>query len=115
MGYLGSFVSILATRIPTVLVLLAGLIFAIVRREKHPRISLLAGIYFGLSILMSVIGVLVSLMPILSRDLLDISVSQIGVLMSAYGIFAGFMNAGLVVLLIFAIFGGRAELDEEGE
>jgi O-antigen ligase len=115
MGYLGSFVSIIGTRIPVLLALLAGLIFAIVRREKHPRISLLAGIYFGLSILMSVIGALVSLLPIFSREWFDISITQIGMVMSGYGIFAAFLNAGLVVLLILAIFGGRAELDEEGE
>jgi hypothetical protein len=115
MGYLSAFISIFVTRIPTVLALLVGLIIAISRRETHPRVSLLAGLYFGLSILMSVIGALVTLLPMFSREMFGSSITQIGTLMSVYGFFAAFVNAGLVILLIYAIFGGRAEIDEGEE
>ena len=112
MGFLGTFLTILAQRLPVMLALLAGLIFAIVRREKHPRISLLAGIYFGGSLLLSILGTLVSLWPVFARMFSGFSMTNIGVISSVAGFVIVLFNAGLTVLLIFAIFGERADLDE---
>jgi hypothetical protein len=112
MGYFGSILSMMVWRIPLILALSAGLVFAIVRREKHGRISLLGGIYFGLSILIQVAGALVSFLPIFAREIFDISLVRIGMLTSMYGYLAAFLEAGLAILLIFAIFGERADLED---
>ena len=112
MGFFGTLLSVLAQRIPVMLALLAGLIFAIVRREKHPRISLLAGIYFGGSLLLSILGTFMSLWPIFARQVLGSSITDIGVISSIVGFVIVLFNTGLTVLLIFAIFGEQADLDE---
>ena len=113
MGYLGTIVTVFAPRILVLFAYLAGLIFAIVRRDKHPRISLLAGISFGVLTVMTVLDAVISLLPLFSRDVIDLSISQIGMIMSVYRFVAAFLEAGAIVLLIFAIFGGRADLDDE--
>ena len=112
MGFFGTFLTILAQRTPVMLALIAGLIFAIVRREKHPRISLLAGIYFGGSLLFSILGTLVSLWPIFASQISSLSITNIGMISSVTGFVIVLFNAGLTVLLIFAIFGERSDLDE---
>ena len=94
MGYFGSIISMMVWRIPVILALSAGLTFAIVRREKHARISLL------------------SFLPIFGREFFDNSHVRIGMLTSVYGYLAAFLETGLAILLIFAIFGGRADLDD---
>ena len=63
MEYLGFFLTIFAPRIPLLLAYVAGLIVAIQRRDRHPQVSRLAGIFFGGSLLMSFIGSFLALVP----------------------------------------------------
>lgn len=108
MDYLGTILAIALPQIPYFLVDVVGLIIAIVRRKRHPKVSLLAGIYFAGRFIMSLIGIGTSTMPLYMTDL-GFGVSDLGIIMSVVGLFNVTIGTILSVILLFALFGWREE------
>ena len=115
MEYLSTFIMLLAPRIPLLLVFLAGLIVAIRRRDRHPHISRLAGIFFGGSLLMSIVGSFLSLWPLFATRTFDIPMARIGIISSVIVFFTVLIDAALIVVVIYAIFGERGVSKGESE
>lgn len=107
MEYINAYIGIIVQRIPIILIYIAGIGIAIARKEKHPRISLLAGIYFGGSLILTLFGISWSLFPLYARDNFGLSMMQVGVTMSVIGIITTLIDAALGIVLLYAVFSER--------
>ncbi|MBI5298073.1 MAG: hypothetical protein HY869_21565 [Chloroflexi bacterium] len=108
MEYLSSFFAIILPQTPLFLVDLAGLVIAILQRKRHPKVSLLAGIYFLGSFLLSLIGSGLSLLPLYLNSQ-GSTWSQTGLIMTGIGLVRVALQTMLGIALLYAVFGWRAE------
>jgi hypothetical protein len=93
--------------IPFYLIWLAGIVYAVVNREKHPRTSLLAGIALGILLLENLVSAILSAYIQYQSMNGDVSVSQLGIRYTTLSICSlPFSIAGWVLLLV-AIFGWK--------
>ncbi len=84
-----------------------GIVLAYTRKDKHPRTSKLAGIYFGGSLALSIIGSFMALFPVYANTKLGLSLMQVGIAMSLINIVTTIIGFGLGIVLLYAIFGER--------
>ncbi|MBI5531881.1 MAG: hypothetical protein HY898_04145 [Deltaproteobacteria bacterium] len=100
--------SVLATHAPVYLTLLAAIVFAIVRWQRHPRVSLMAVLGTSSFLLLSMAGAAVSVwLPLHLRVTRGMSTLQMGQVMALWSIATSFVQAGSWVLVILAMFGWR--------
>lgn len=93
----------LAVQLPIYIVYCVGLVFAFTRWNKHPRVSLLATISYGVGMVVSIILTLIQVnLPY------QMSANEIGAIYSVLGICGNLIHAGLAALLVAAVFGWRA-------
>jgi hypothetical protein len=99
---------------PIYLVWLAGIILAIVYRERHSRVSLLTGVALGVLLVETVIGTYlsVSLPVILFRRGID--ASAIAPILNAVNCVRSLIAAAMWGLLLVALFGWRQSPAPEG-
>ena len=95
--------SSLLPQLPTIGVMIAGLIIAIVRWQEHPRVSALLVIALSLQIASSIITPLITTLLIAN----DTSTSQRGILFAVVGLSNGLLHAVLIGLMLWAAFGWR--------
>lgn len=101
-----SIFALVLTYAPLYLVDLAGLILAVLWRRRHPQVSLLAGIYFLGSLLLSLIANGLAFLPLYLNSH-DFSLSQAGTIMGMIGLVRTALQTILGVVLLFAVFGWR--------
>jgi hypothetical protein len=105
--YLPVIFTTLVTRLPIILILLAGFILALVRWQKHRQVSILMIIIFAVELF---IALPLSITPAIlaaSQHQTGMNVQQISALYSILSI-AGTLISSLVwILAIIAIFGWR--------
>jgi hypothetical protein len=107
MDYFSTILMIALPQTPLFLVDIIGFIIAIVRKDRHPRISLLAGIYFVGSFFLSVVGLGVSIMPLFISQTHALGVSDIGMIVTVMGLVNITLSTILAIILLFAVFGWR--------
>jgi hypothetical protein len=95
-------------QLPTIIVNLVGLGIAITRKEKHPKVSLWAGIYFGGSLVLRLLSPLYSLLPVILQDR-GLSMISIGTAFTLLNLICLPINTGLGVVLLYAVFGWRED------
>lgn len=106
MHNLWSLLSLLARKSPLLLVLMGGLVFAIVRWQRHPRTSLLASIGIGLYI--TQIFALSTVYYILPDVLLGMHISMSSTVFTVIQVVDDFVFGGVLILLLAAAFSQRA-------
>ncbi|MEW5939595.1 MAG: hypothetical protein AB1750_08040 [Chloroflexota bacterium] len=108
MGTFSIYVILLQT--PFFLIDLCGLIIAITRRKRHPRVSLLAGIYFSGHIILWIIDVGFG-STIFANYLfkLEYSITELASIVRITSIVMTVVGSLLAIILLFAIFGWRDE------
>ena len=102
-----------AVLLPIILAWISGFIVALVRWRRHPKVSMLACIAFGLFLLQLLVDT--SLNVWLPRWLVEsqrMSSSDVSSFMLVKGVVSNFIRTVLWALLIIAIFGWRAERRE---
>jgi len=95
---------------PLVLVYLAGFIWALTTWARHPRVSLLAALGMGLMTLLTVVWPFVRMMLLnwwFSRSTSNGSFESTLVVHQVLGFVHSVVYAGLMVLVLFAIFSSR--------
>jgi hypothetical protein len=108
--FLQVFLPSLAYQLPVLIVLLVGLILAIVRWRKDPRISLLTLLAIVLVAGITIIGVFTnSVLPYILYDNTDLDYSTIGIIFSVVSVVFNIGTAVSWVLLLIALFGKRKE------
>ena len=95
--------SSLLPQLPIIGVMIAGLIIAITRKQKHPPVSALLVIALSLQIASSIITPLITTLLIAN----DTSTSQRGILFAVVGLSNGLLHAVLIGLMLWAAFGWR--------
>lgn len=108
MDYLSSFFAIILPQTPLFLVDLAGLVIAILQRKRHPRVSLLAGVYFLGKFVLSIIGGAATLLPLYLHTR-GFAMTQSGLFMGMIGLINVALQTMLGIALLYAVFGWRAE------
>jgi hypothetical protein len=93
-------------QIPTIIIDLIGLGIAITRRERHPKVSLWAGIYFGGNLVVRLLTSVYLVLPTLLQGS-DFSVVSIGTIFTLLNPACMPITAGLGIVLLYAIFGWR--------
>lgn len=109
MDSIGTIISQFAFQAPLWLVWISGILVALARWQRHPRISLLACILCGALLVESIIGAFITAwLPqfILERGE---GATTLGTVFAVIGAIRSLIHAILWGLALFAIFGWRAE------
>jgi hypothetical protein len=113
MSQFASIFSVLIVQIPLILVWLVGIIIAIARWKKHPRISLLSVIAITGLLFLSIAGNYLGMwLPVMLRAN-NWNISRIGVINTAVGFVRSLLSAILWGLILAAIFSKRNDKDQE--
>ena len=104
MNDLSSLLWLLLRKLPLVLVLLAGLGFAVIRWKQHPRASLFASI--GIVLYIIEIFVMATVYQLLPGQLSQMHFSM-STLFSVIRIVEDFFFSGILILLVTAAFSER--------
>ena len=104
--YFATFLAVILPQIPLYLLDLIGLGIAIARRERHPKVSLLAGVYFLGSFVLGLAGLGFSLMP-LYMTTQGASVSDFSTMLGLLNFLMIALRIVFMIVLMFAIFGWR--------
>lgn len=105
MDDLSSLLLLLARKSPLILVLLAGLAFAVIRWRRHPRASLLASI--GVILYIIDIFVMVAIYQLLPGQLSRIQVSIGSQIYMVIQILDDLVYSAILILLVSAAFSER--------
>jgi hypothetical protein len=97
-------------RLPAALVLLVGFIIALVRWKRHPVVSLLVSVVFGVELLISLpLGLVSNMLPLFYAQQMQTQISpstyqwiQIGL-----SVTNTLVSVGVWIIVLMAIFGGR--------
>jgi hypothetical protein len=107
------FLNMLARRSPVILVVLAGLIIALVRWKRHPRVSLMAALalflYFVRFTLFTIFNYY---LPNLFAGVFHASDEGVSWAYTALFFFEDLAFAGIVILLVAAAFSQRGQNPE---
>lgn len=96
-------------QVPMYLVCLVGIIIALVRWKKHPRVSLFALLGLGLWLLVSLVFTAVSAWMPFWMQSQEIPISQYSLINGVANILRTLLGTGSFILLLIAIFGWRGE------
>jgi hypothetical protein len=102
-----------AYSIPFYLIWLAGIVYAIVNREKHPRTSLLAGVGLGILLLESLVTAILSAYTQYQMISDEIAVSQFGIRYTILSLCSLPFSIAGWILLLMAIFGWKNAAGKE--
>ena len=103
-----SFLPNLAYQLPVLIVLLVGLIIAITRWKKNPRVSLLTLLAIILVSGITIVGVFTnSVLPYILYNNSDLDYSTIGIIFSVITVLFNLLSAGSWILLLVALFGKK--------
>jgi hypothetical protein len=91
--------------VPLVLVCLLGLIFAIIRWRRHPRVSLFAGLGCALLLVSSIVGSLA--FGWAQHRMMTGTAAEVGAFFTLIGIMRSVVSTAGFVFLLLAIFSGR--------
>jgi hypothetical protein len=97
----------LFTSLPFLIVMAVGFVVALVRRPRHPRVSMLAMIGFGGHALTGMCAVVANQVLVLSMMRGGTSSATVGAAMGVFNIGIGLINAIWWGVLIAAIFRDR--------
>ena len=101
-------------QLPVLAVWVAGIVLALTNRHKQPRLSSLVLISFGMFLLLSLLGTFLSIwMPVTFNRYW--SSEQIGLALFILGLVHSFIAAGAWIVLLVALFRGRAEAETRRE
>ena len=95
-------------QIPNIIINFVGLGIAISRKERHPKVSLWAGVYFGGSLVMRLLSMVYYVLPVLLQNNSTSSVPT-GTAITLLNLACMPITAGLGIALLYAIFGWRDE------
>lgn len=103
----------LLIQLPLLIVWIIGIIVALVRWSKHPRVSLVALIGLAVLFVIALVGGLLT--PWLQMTLMrnGMSGSRVGLLSGIVGIVLSLIRAGAWGLILVAIFSKRETQDED--
>jgi hypothetical protein len=105
--FLLDFFLMFVRRLPVLLVLLVGIIYAAVRWRTHPRVSLMVSIASVIYIFEAIIfNVLIYQLPVLIRNL-ELSAKATNWLYTILYFVEDFVLAGIILLVVGAVFTGR--------
>jgi multisubunit Na+/H+ antiporter MnhC subunit len=105
--------SAIAISTPVIIVWVIGIILALSRWRRHPRVSQFALIACAVMIINLVVGRFLTIgLPITMRDR-GWTMSQIGPIFAAIGIITALISAAAWTLVICAIFGWRDQRKKE--
>lgn len=97
----------LAINVPLYLVWLAGIAYAIMRRPRHPRVSLCVTVGLAALLLLSICTTIFNTMAPLLSYRNAWSTTQLGVMLAAVNGLAQLVHAAGWVLVLVAAFGWR--------
>lgn len=95
---------------PLFLAWVAGLVLAVMRWKKHPRVSLLVTIALVIILVEAIINTSLGIWLPWMLTQQGMAYTQIGTILAIWGFISSLVNAGIWVLLLVAIFGWRDEL-----
>jgi hypothetical protein len=106
MEYISPILASLLPQAPSIILYIVGLWLSISRREQYPRIYLVAGIYFGLAVLLRLANLLYVVLPVYMSQQ-DMTSLDIGATFSILNIICVPFHVVMDIALLYAIFAPR--------
>lgn len=107
------FVNMFARRSPVILVAGAGLIFALVRWKRHPRVSLMAALaLFLYFVRLTLFAIFNYYLPNLFAGVFHVSDQGVSWAYTVFFFFEDLAFAGILILLVAAAFSQRGQTPE---
>lgn len=108
MDYLRAILAMAVPQAPLYVLDLVGLVIAITRKGRHPKVSLWAGIYFGSKLILSLIGLGTGILPLILSNA-GYRMTNIGMIMTVISLIFVAINTILSIILLYSVFGWRGE------
>lgn len=106
-GFLFAALSQLLFRLPIIAVYIVGIVLSFTKSQKHPKISSLSGIGFGILLILSILSVFITLLPVYFAGQ-KYSTQSISYILSGIGLITTIISTIATALLLRAIWKDRA-------